>query len=163
MKISHIVAMSKNNVIGFNNDIPWRIPGEQKRFRELTLGNTVIMGRKTYLSLDKKLDNRRIIILSKRLANNSNEYIVANTIEDAFKLCENEEEVYIAGGGEIYNLTLPLADSLYITVIDKDFEGSVYYPNFNKNNYIKTFEQHVNASIPYTYFTYQKKSETSVK
>ncbi|TCK92688.1 dihydrofolate reductase [Natranaerovirga hydrolytica] len=157
MIISHIVAIAKNNVIGKDNDIPWRIPGEQLRFKELTMNNTVIMGRKTYESLGRKLKGRDIIVISKTLEENNNQYRVAHTINKALEMSKGKDEVFIAGGGQLYKDTLHLADKLYITVLDDEIEGTIFYPKIDESQYNVTFEKYVTeAVIPYTYYTYER-------
>lgn len=160
MIISHIVAMAKNHIIGRDNTIPWNIPGELLRFKELTMNKTVIMGRKTYESLEKKLKGRRIIVISNTLEANDHEFILAKSIEEALDKAGNEHEVFIAGGGELYKTTLDMADKLYITVLDQEIEGTVFYPKIDKSLYDLTYEEHIrDASIPYTYYTYEKKGD----
>lgn len=166
MVISQIVAIAKNHVIGKENDIPWRIPGEQKRFKELTMNKTVIMGRKTYESLGSGLKGRDILIVSRTMKNQDaysnsegrNDFIVFRTVSEALDHCKGQDEVFIAGGGQIYKDTIDLSHKLYITELDEEIEGTVYYPMFNRNHYEVTYEKHVpDASIPYTYMTYEKK------
>lgn len=155
MKVSIIVAMAKNRVIGQDEKIPWKIPGEQIRFKELTLGKTILMGRKTYESIGSQLPNRRTIVISRTLESNSN-LEVAKSVKDAMDLCINEEEIFIAGGGQIYSEAIKLADKLYITVLDEDVDGNIFFPEVELSRYEKTYENHVDAIIPYTYFTYVK-------
>ncbi len=160
MVISQIVAIAKNHVIGKENDIPWRIPGEQKRFRDLTMNKTVIMGRKTYESLGGHLKGREIIIISKSLTENSDDYIVFNSVDDALEHCQGQDEVFIAGGGQLYHNTIDKCKRLYVTELDHAIEGDIYYPNFNRQAYEVTYKKRVNdASIPYTYYTYEKQAK----
>lgn len=160
MIISHIVAMAKNHVIGKDNTIPWNIPGELLRFKELTMNKTVIMGRKTYESLDKKLKGRRIIVISNTLEEKKSEFILAKSIEEALDKAGNEYEVFIAGGGELYKTTLNMTDKLYITVLDQEIQGTVFYPEIDYSLYDLTYEKRIEESnIPYTYYTYEKKGD----
>lgn len=157
MIVSHIVAIAKNNVIGKDNDIPWRIPGEQLRFKELTMNKTVIMGRKTYESLGKKLKGRKIIVISRTLKENCDEFRVVTSINKALEMIEGEDEVFIAGGGELYKDTIQLAEKLYITVLDDEIEGTIFYPDIDESKYNIIFHKYVSeAVIPYTYYTYVK-------
>lgn len=154
--ISLIVAVSKNNVIGNNGTIPWKIKGEQKRFKELTTGRTIIIGRKSFQEIGKPLANRKTILIS------STENIVADncttvkSLSEAFDLVKGENEVFIAGGGQVYKEALPYADRIYITVIDKEIEGNVYFPEIDENIFVKTYEERIEGEIPYTYYTYER-------
>lgn len=155
--ISLIVAVSKNNVIGNNGIIPWKIKGEQKRFKELTIGKTIIMGRKSFQEIGRPLPDRKTIIIS------NSENIVADncttvkSLIKALELAKDEEEVFIAGGGQVYNEAILYADKIYITVIDKVIDGNVYFPEINNNKFAKTYEQRIDGEIPYTYYTYERK------
>jgi dihydrofolate reductase (trimethoprim resistance protein) len=154
--VSLIVAISKNNVIGNNGIMPWKIKGEQKRFKELTTGKTIIVGRKSFQEIGKPLPNRKTIIIS------TTENIVADncttvkSLLEAFNLAKDEEEIFIAGGGQVYKEALPYADKIYITIIDKIVEGNVYFPEINKEDFIKTYEERIDGEIPYTYYTYER-------
>lgn len=124
--------MSKNRVIGNNNSLIWSIPNDLKRFRKLTTGNTVVMGRKTYESIGKTLPNRRNIIITR----NENLSIdddceIVNSLEEALLLCNNN--CFIIGGGEIYKQSMSLADKLYITYVDGDLEGDTKFPELGSN------------------------------
>jgi len=156
--ISIIVAMTKNNVIGNNGLIPWNIKGEQARFKELTLGNTIIMGRRSYEEIGKPLPNRKTILISQTLNVNSANCVTVISLKEALSLVIDEEEVFIAGGGRVYEEAMPLADRLYITVIDIEIKGDTFFPIFNKTEFKKVYEKKIDAQIPYTYFTFDKKS-----
>ena len=124
--------MSKNRVIGNNNSLIWSLPNDLKRFRKLTTGNTVVMGRKTYESIGKTLPNRRNIIITR----NENLSIdddceIVNSLEEALLLCNNN--CFIIGGGEIYKQSMSLADKLYITYVDGDLEGDTKFPELGSN------------------------------
>lgn len=158
MIISHVVAVAKNNVIGNDNDIPWKIPGEQQRFKALTMDKYVVMGRKTYESLGKELKGRKVIIVSRRENQLNKKHVTVPSIEEALEVCCNEEEVFIAGGGEIYKSTIEMAHKLYVTEIDAEIKGNVYYPEIDDTKYEKTYSEQIeNANIPYTYMTYERK------
>jgi dihydrofolate reductase len=133
--ISLIVAMSSNRVIGKENQLPWHLPEDLKRFRSITNNNVVVMGRKTHLSIGKVLPNRLNVILSR----DTKWY---NPIGDNCVVCYSVEEViekfkyrdlFIIGGSEIYNQFLQHADKIYLTLIDKDFEGDAYFPELDDN------------------------------
>lgn len=159
MKISMIAAMAANRVIGKDTKIPWKIPGEQKRFRNLTLGKTVIMGRKTFESIGKPLPGRRTIIVTRNEAYNSEsqECLIAHSLESALGHCRGLEEVFIGGGQQLYELALPIADNIYLTVIEKEFEGDTFFPQFSLDEFAEVYAERVEGDVPYTYFTYARK------
>ena len=140
MRISLIVAMDKNNLIGSSNQIPWHIPGELKRFREITMGSPVIMGRKTHESIGKPLDGRVNIVLTKNQNLRFDGVQCYSKLEDIFNNLKNEKEVFVIGGSQIYEITLPLANRLYITMIDEEYSGDTWFPNidFSKWKIIET-------------------------
>ncbi|MHC4109313.1 MAG: dihydrofolate reductase, partial [Planctomycetota bacterium] len=115
MKISLIAAMAENRVIGRDNRLPWHLPDDLERFKRLTTGHTVIMGRKTFESIGKPLPGRRSIVVTTRpMADGARGAVGAGTLEEALELVEGEAEVFVAGGEAIYRLTLPKADRLYL-------------------------------------------------
>jgi dihydrofolate reductase/dihydrofolate reductase (trimethoprim resistance protein) len=156
MVVSLIVAVSKNNVIGNNGTIPWKIKGEQERFKKLTTGKTIIMGRKTFHSIGRPLPNRKTIVISNTENIVYDNCITVNSLSKAFDSIKNDEEVFVAGGGQIYKEAMPYADKIYITIIDRKIDGDVYFPKINEQDFEKTYEEKVEAEIPYTYYTYQK-------
>jgi len=133
--IALVAAVSKNGVIGAKNDLPWYLPEDLKHFKMLTTGKTVLMGRKTFESimnrLGKPLPNRKNVVVTR-----DQNYVVPdgvlvfNTVEDALNALKNEE-VMVAGGGEIFKQTVARADTLYITEVDREVEGDVYFPKIN--------------------------------
>ena len=146
--ISLIVAVSKNNVIGNNGVIPWKIKGEQKRFKELTTGKTIIMGRKSFEEIGKPLPNRKTILISNTQHIELENCVTVNSLLEAF----------VAGGGQVYKEAFPYADRIYITVIDKMVDGNVYFPEICEDDFIKTYEERIDGEIPYTYFTYERRN-----
>ena len=154
--VSIIVAYSKNRVIGYKGKMPWKIKGEQLWFKELTLNHTVIMGRKTYESIGKPLENRLNIIVSSTLFFDEENLKTARSLNEAISLA-NSEEVFIIGGQQLYEEAITIADTLYITEIDIEVEGDTYFPEFNENNYVKTLIKEVDGEIRYRYKKYQKR------
>jgi dihydrofolate reductase len=131
MIVSLIAAMSENRVIGRDGDLPWRLPRDMHRFKTLTTGHPVIMGRKTFETLTKPLPNRHNIVVT---ANRSYVAVgadVTHSLDAALALVEDDAEVFIAGGGEIYRLALPIADRIYLTVVHGTFEGNARFPEFS--------------------------------
>ncbi|UQZ83250.1 Dihydrofolate reductase type 3 [Paenibacillus konkukensis] len=156
MIISLIAAVSENGVIGMDETIPWNIPGEQKRFKELTLGKTVIMGRKTYDSIGRPLPDRRTIIVTRSRSLQSGPCLTAGSLDEALRLARQEEEVLIAGGGQIYEAALPYADRLYLTIVHRQAVGNIYFPAWDRSLYTLTYERPVEGSNPYTYYTFER-------
>jgi dihydrofolate reductase (trimethoprim resistance protein) len=155
--ISIIVAVTKNNVIGNNGIMPWKIKGEQRRFKELTTGHTIIVGRKTFQAEGKPLPNRKTIIISKTRNIECENCVTVKSLKEALELAKDEKEIFIAGGGEIYRQVLSRTDRIYLTIIDKVIEGDVYFPEINEDEFVKTYEERIEGEIPYTYYTYERR------
>ncbi|MGI4728380.1 MAG: dihydrofolate reductase [Janthinobacterium lividum] len=130
MTITLIVAVSSNNVIGKNNQLIWHLPADLKHFKQLTTGHAVFMGRKTYDSIGKPLPNRRNIVISRTVKNIVGCKVVAS-LEEGFKLCADEETVYIIGGAEVYREALPIANQIELTRIHQEFNGDTFFPEIN--------------------------------
>jgi len=128
--IKVIAAMSKNRVIGNNNQLIWKLSSDLKRFKELTSGHPVVMGRKTYESIGRTLPNRRNIIITRNLEYNVDGCEVVSSLEEALMLTNNN--CFIIGGGEIYKQSLDVADKIYLTLVDKEFEGDTSFPELGK-------------------------------
>ena len=155
-----IVAYDKNRLIGKEGGMPWYIPGELKRFRQLTENNVVIMGRKTYESLAGPLPGRINIVLSRSENYTGENLYTAKNLTDALALAKEkwpEKDIYIGGGANLYAQTLDIADVLYITEIEAEFEGDTYFPAFDESLFVKETESHHQSTVPYTYVTYKRK------
>ena len=157
--ISLIVAMSKTRVIGNNGKIPWDIKGEQKKFKELTMGNVVVMGRCTYEDIGHALPNRINVVISSH-GNYSGVYNF-RSLEDAINYF-NDKEIFIAGGQRLYEEALSYVDKMYITEIDECVEGDTYFPKFNINDFYISSREYVFDSIPYCYITYNRKVKNKI-
>tara|TARA_Y100000766_G_scaffold98207_1_gene83764 strand:- start:475 stop:963 length:489 start_codon:yes stop_codon:yes gene_type:complete len=131
MRVSIIVAMDKNNLIGASNQIPWHIPGELKRFREITMGKPIIMGRKTHESIGKPLDGRANIVLTKNKEISFKGVDCYSSLEDILFSLKNESEVFVIGGSQIYQISLPYANRLYITHINREYSGDTWFPKID--------------------------------
>lgn len=136
MIISIIVAIAKNNVIGKGNELPWHLPADFEYFKKKTAGHPVIMGMKTHLSIGKALTGRQNIVL----CDDPNFVpfegaILAKSFEEAFNLAEESEESFIIGGANVYKQGLNYADRLYITEVQTEAEGDIYFPEFDKNGW----------------------------
>lgn len=156
--ISLIVAISKNYVIGNKGVIPWNIKGEQKRFRDLTTGGIVIMGRKSFEEIGRPLPNRKTIVISSTMTIEDENCIVVPSFQAALKAAEGAEEIFIAGGGQVYKEAMPYADRIYLTVIDMEVEGDTYFPSFDRSKFVQVYEEKMDGEIPYTYYTFEKVS-----
>lgn len=130
-KISMIAALSQNNQIGINNKMPWHIPEDLEYFKRITMGHTIVMGRKTYESIGRALPNRNNIILTHDDSLTLPGVSILHSIEEVLNLADQEEkELFIIGGGEIYKLFIPYANKLYITQIDTCIEGDTIFPEY---------------------------------
>lgn len=135
--LSIIVAMAKNNIIGKDNQLIWHLPEDLKRFKRLTTGHTIIMGRKTFESLGRVLPNRKHVILCndmKMKIENENVKILED-ISMVENYIKSEEEYFVIGGATIYQLLMPYANKLYLTRIDEEFEGDVYFPEIKEEEW----------------------------
>lgn len=150
-----IVAMTKNRVIGNQGIIPWRIKGEQKRFRELTTGNTVIMGRRSYEEIGKPLPNRDTIVISNTCRYEREHLKTASSLKEAITMVNNGD-IFISGGGKLYQESLELVDKIYLTIIDMEVQGDTYFPEFCEEDFNITETEIFKGEIPYTYYTYER-------
>jgi dihydrofolate reductase len=126
--ISIIAAMSENRVIGNRGAIPWNIPADRRRFRDLTMGHTVLMGRRTFEAIGRPLEGRRNIVLSRRPGYQACGCIVAASLGEALRICSDAEQVFICGGGGVYLEALPFTDNIYLTLVHTVCEGDVFFP-----------------------------------
>jgi dihydrofolate reductase len=158
-KLSIIVAMSSNRAIGINNTLPWHLTEDLKHFKSLTTGHTIIMGRKTYESIGKPLPNRRNIVVSRNLNTFYDGVEIVHSLEDAFSISSNDEEVFIIGGSNIYEQSLNLVEYLYITEIVKAFEGDAFFPEIDKSLWAESSrETHVSTDgLEFSFVSLQKK------
>ena len=154
--ISIIVAVAKDGAIGKEGKMPWRIPGEQQQFKELTTGHVVIMGRRSYEEIGYPLPNRKNIVVSKTKVFSGENLITAKSLEEALSLA-GEEEIFIAGGAELFQKALPLADRIYITYVDLEVpNGDRFFPDFPKEKYMIVELEKLGGEIPYHRFLYTK-------
>ncbi len=165
MKLFIVAAVANNNVIGENNQLMWHMPADLKRFKEITTGNTMLMGRKTFESIGKALPNRKTIIVTRRKDFHPKDCVVVNSIKEAFcHIKENNiNELYVAGGAEIYRqvINLHFTKRLYITRIYANFEGDSFFPEINPDKWelIEHEEQETDEKNPYPFAfqVYKKK------
>ena len=126
-----IAAVAENNALGKNNDLLWHLPLDFKRFKEITSGHHIIMGRKTFESFPKPLPNRTHIVISRQGNYNPEGCIVVENLENAIAICPKNEDLFIIGGGEIYAQSIHLADQLDITRVHHSFDADVYFPEID--------------------------------
>lgn len=164
MIISIIVAMGRNRVIGIKNKLPWNLPADMEHFRQLTMGKPVIIGQKTFESIGKPLPGRINIVLTRDENFQAPGCIPSHSIEEALQVAKEKEakEVMICGGASVYKQFLPLADKMYLTLIDGDFEGDAYFPEFNYNDWDEieriNHKPDKDNPYPYSFVILQKKS-----
>lgn len=127
-RISLIAAVARNGVIGRDGALPWHIPDDLRRFKALTMGHAMIMGRRTFESIGRLLPGRRTVVVSRRPGYGIPGARVAASLEDALAITADETEVFIVGGGAIYSLALPCADRLLLTDVDLEPEGDAVFP-----------------------------------
>ena len=159
MMLTLIVAMAENRVIGQSNSIPWDFPEDRKRFRLLTMGHPVLMGRKTFDSLSRPLDGRTVIVLSHNPEFSPAGCTMVRTLRDALDLAEDlpgGDELFIAGGGELYRQFLPLAHRIHLTVLHRDVHGDVTFPEFTTDCFTEVFREELCGSIPATFISLER-------
>ncbi len=153
MRLSIIVAMDDNQLIGKDNALPWHLPADLGYFKKTTTGKTVLMGRKTYESIGRPLPNRRNVIVSRNTDFQASGCEVVSSIDAALELAKDDNEVMVMGGASFYEQMLPSADRLYITQIEGEYEGDAYFPALDRGEFVETFrESHIpDDKNPYTY------------
>lgn len=135
MRLSIIAAMARNRVIGRDNRLPWRLPADWRRFKQLTMGHHLIMGRKTFESIGRPLPGRISIVLSGQRSYAPPGVQVAASLEEALRLARGDDEVFVGGGAGVYRQTLLLADRMYLTLLPNDFEGDTYFPRYDESRW----------------------------
>jgi dihydrofolate reductase len=155
--ISMIWAMDRNRLIGKNNAMPWRLPGESAYFRKTTMGHPILMGRKTFESLGSKpLKGRENIVLTRDSSYEAEGCTIIRSFEEALIRGRGEEEFFVIGGSEVYTRFLPYADRLYVTRIDHEFEGDAYFPVYNEAEWRLVSQENgvTDERNPYAYTFY---------
>ena len=155
--LSILVAMAENRVIGHNNTLPWHLSADLKRFKALTMGHPIVMGRKTYESIGRPLPGRANIVITRQNDYSADGLIVTNSVENAIKAAEqhcdkNNREIFIIGGEKLFRQTLHLCHKLYITEIQKVFEGDTFFPEFEPNEWDQTVcKEHYSDECQFAY------------
>jgi dihydrofolate reductase len=161
MNISAVVVVDQNWGIGKNNQLLVHFPADLKRFKQITTGHSIIMGRKTYESMGRALPNRRNIVISRQADLTLSGAEITHSVQDALELCRDEEEVFIIGGAEIFKQALPILDRIYLTKIHKSFEADTFFPEVTSQDWKEIekedFEPDEKTPFSYSFLTYQKR------
>lgn len=158
MSVSIIVAIASNNAIGFNNDLIWHISDDLKRFKKITNGHSIIMGRKTFDSIGRALPNRRNIVISRQKSLSIEGVEAVDSLEKAIELTKLESEVFVIGGGTIYEQALPIANKLYLTRVNLLPEADVFFPEVDINQWNEVFREECSSQgYSYSFIDLEKK------
>jgi dihydrofolate reductase len=156
MNVAIIVAMSENRVIGAGNRVPWRLPPDQQRFKRITMGHHIIMGRRTWESIGRVLPGRTSVVVTR-----SPDFaapagvVVAHSLEEALAASAGDEEPFVVGGAALYDEALALAQRIHLTVIERHFDGDVYFPPFDRSHWqLADSERHSEGEWPYRFETW---------
>jgi len=162
MIVTAIAAVSRNGVIGKDNDLPWRLPRDMQYFKRTTLGHHVIMGRKNFLAMGRPLPKRTNVVITRNPHFEAPGCQVVHSVADALDLASRrgEEEAFIIGGGEIYAVSMPYWDRLYLTRVEAEVEGDVFFPEWDPAGWTKTYEEAFPADArnehPFTILRYER-------
>jgi dihydrofolate reductase len=160
--ITIIAAIAKNNALGKNNQLIWHLPADLIRFKKTTLHHYVIMGRKTFESLNKPLPNRTTVIVTRNKNYKADGCIVVHSLKDALEVSKNEENIFILGGAKIYEQAIKVADVLDITLVHYKFEADVFFPEIDKTIWKENSRQDFKADeknkYDYSFVTYTRKT-----
>jgi dihydrofolate reductase len=159
-RLSLIVAMARNGVIGANGAIPWKLPDEQQLFKRLTMGHHIVMGRKTYESIGRLLPGRTTVIVTRQKDFAVPGAIVAHSLADAINAAARDDEVFVIGGADLFRAALPLADRLHVTTVEAEPEGDAFMPEIDLSEWREvTVETHAvdgKHAYSYTYKLYER-------
>jgi dihydrofolate reductase len=156
MLISLIAAMADNRVIGRAGAIPWDLPEDRRRFRKITWGHPVIMGRRTHESIGRPLPGRRNIVLSRQEGYFASGCIVAHDLASALEAAGEAGEIFVCGGGELYREALPLAQRIYLTVVHMEAEGDTLFPELPAGEFREKERREVRDAIPCDFIIYER-------
>jgi dihydrofolate reductase len=141
MTVSLIVAMADGRVIGSEGQLPWRLSADLRRFKRLTMGHHIVMGRKTYESIGRLLPGRTTVIITRQADLDVPGAIMVHSLEEALQVAADDPEVFVVGGGEIYRQALPLVDRIYRTIVHTAVEGDTVFPPLSENQWVVTEDQ----------------------
>ena len=161
--ISLIVAMTENRVIGRDGDMPWRLSSDLKRFKRITMGHHILMGRKTYDSIGRPLPGRTTVVISRAATYDDPQIRVARSLDEAIQISGADEEIFITGGAQIYELALPQVDRIYLTRIHCELEGDTFFPEVDLEKW-ELIEQEKHTAdeknnFDYSFLTYQRSNK----
>lgn len=161
MTVSIIAAVSDNDVIGRNNDLPWRQSSDLKRLKQLTMGHHMLMGRRTWESIGRPLPGRTIVVITRDAAYKPDGVLVSHSVESAIDLASLDEEIFIAGGAQIFEQSMHLADRMYITRVHAEVPGDTFFPEFDDVTEwdlvdVEHHEADEKNQYPYSYLTYER-------
>ena len=159
MELILIAAMAANRVIGRGNTIPWNIPGEQTRFKDITMGHSLIMGRKTWESIGKPLPGRRNIVVTRNSEFRAPGAEIVYSLEQGLDLTADAERVFVIGGAQLYQLALERADTLILTELGQEVPGDAFFPSFSCPPFELVRAEEVPGPTPYSIRTYRRSSE----
>lgn len=161
MKISIIAAIAENRVIGKDNNLPWRLAADLKKFKELTSGHHIIMGRKTFESIGRPLPNRTSVIITRNKNYKAEGCLVAHSLSEAISLSKEDEEVFIIGGAQIFEIAISLADKMYLSWVAAEPDGEILFPKFNEDEWAIAHSDHFlkdsNNEYNFTFKIYERK------
>lgn len=162
-KGSIIVAASENNVIGKNNTLPWRLPADLKRFKQLTSGHAVIMGRKTFESIGKPLPNRKNIIVTRDIQYSVPAAYIAHSLNEAVALCHDDTEPFFIGGSEIFRSSMQFVQRIYLTLVHTQIDGDVFLEPISPEVWDEVYREAHRADekneFDYSFINYQRKEK----
>ncbi len=158
MRISIIVAMSQNRVIGRDGAIPWHLPGDLPRFKRITMGHPIVMGRKNHESIGRVLPGRENIIVTRQVDYVVDGAAISHTLDEALERCRDAEEVFIIGGGEIYMQVMDLADRIYLTTLHQHIDGDVFFPEFDASRFVEVQREDYNDPVPHSFVVLDRKA-----
>ncbi|RRJ93734.1 dihydrofolate reductase [Flavobacterium macacae] len=154
--ITMVAAIAENNALGKDNDLLWHLPDDFKRFKQITSGHYIIMGRKTFESFPKPLPNRTHVIITRQKNYHPEGCIIVDSMEKAIEACPKDETIFIIGGGEIYTLGMDFADTIELTRVHENFEADTFFPEIDNTKWKLTSEEHHPADERHKFnFTYQ--------
>jgi len=155
--ITIIAAIGENNELGLDNKLIWHIKEDLKRFKKLTTGHSIIMGRKTFESISKALPGRLNIVLTKNKNFKFKDVSIASNIHEAIELTKDDEQPFIIGGSEIYSLFINMAQTIELTRVHNSFKADTFFPDINFGKWNKIYEEKFNLdNLPYSFITYKK-------
>lgn len=147
-RLSLLVAMASNRVIGIDGKLPWHVPADLKRFKTLTMGHHIVMGRKTYESIGRLLPGRTSVIVTRQAGYAVPGAIVANSLDEALRACAADNEIFVIGGGQLYAEALPHADRIYLTQVEGEFAGDTWFPALAPGEWLETSRELLSSEPP---------------